>query len=133
MDCPDVVFVQGQVAVIPPIKRGHQGAELVRVGEAKTVPKLMSSCLQQVRSPVAVDRPKLGIVKVGVATVDWEIGMSEGPSSPVKGVAVPMVVSVEADVNVYLVRYSCQAFSVVPIREKKYIECFALYLSSVFP
>ena len=91
------------------------------------MPKLMSSCLQQVRSPVAVDRPKLGIVKVGVATVDWEIGMSEGPSSPVKGVAVPMVVSVEADIDVYLTRYSCQ-----PVVSKKYIEFLVLYLSSVF-
>ena len=49
---------------------------LVGVGEAKAVPELMSRCLQQVCSPVAVDRPELGIIKVGVATVDREICVS---------------------------------------------------------
>ena len=50
---------------------------LVRVGEAKTVAKLMGSSLQQVRPLDAVDRPSLGIVKVGVTAINLDYGPSE--------------------------------------------------------
>ena len=75
---------------------------LVGMREAKAVAKLMSSRLEQVCSFQAVDRPRLGIVKVCIATVDREICMSEGASDPIKRVAVPVHPTLEPDVNVHL-------------------------------
>ena len=52
-------------------------ANLVRVGETKAVTKLMGSSLQQVCPLDAVDRPRLGIVKVGVTAINLDYGSSE--------------------------------------------------------
>merc|ERR1719500_231270 len=62
----------------------------------------MDHGLQQVGSLVGLDTPVLRVVHVDVATELGEICVSQGPTWTIKGIAVPVLVSVEPDLDVNL-------------------------------
>ena len=89
LDRSHIVLVQLHFALVAAIEGSHESAELAKdkmrtkeakmiktnlvgVGEAKTVAKLMSGRLKQVCSFQAVDRPGLCVVKVRIAAIYWK-------------------------------------------------------------
>lgn len=53
--------------------------------------KLVGRYLEQIRTPIAVDRPEFGIIEVRIASVDWEVGMSQSTASAVKWIAIAVL------------------------------------------
>lgn len=53
--------------------------------------ELVSRYLEQICTAIAVDRPEFGIIEVRIASVDWEIGMSQSTTSAVKWIAIPVL------------------------------------------
>jgi hypothetical protein len=46
--------------------------------------------------------PRLRVIEMGIASIDWEIGMGKGAPGAVEWVAVPVLAASESDIYVNL-------------------------------
>lgn len=64
--------------------------------------KLVCCNLEKVGASVAVDAPVFRVVKVSIASINWEISVCKGAARSIEGIAIPMFSTFEPNIDVNL-------------------------------